>query len=331
MPVFNGEEFLEEAIESILIQSLPNFELLIVDDASSDASPRIVERFASQDSRIRVITKTQNLGLVAARNTIMDAALGEFIAWNDQDDVSSASRLEVQAKTFESDPSLSVLGSWTLVRSQLGAQLNQTVRRMPLRDPELRSALIFANVLSCNTVALRRQPFIDHDLLFSPGAENALDYDLWTRCSGALKMRNLPRVLGTYRVHHNQNSSGAGGTRMAERAWEIQNRYLAKSLGEFSATSISIHRLLGESVSQCATTYEPQEVSLYLTSLHDRNHGNRVFSQASFNRTLGTRWFLYSRERLRQHPSDIKSILFETPTKWLPSTTARYLSWRFHQ
>jgi glycosyltransferase involved in cell wall biosynthesis len=328
MPVFNGQQFLSEAIKSILTQSLTDFELLIIDDASTDNSRQIIEEFTQRDPRIRVVTNSKNQGLVAARNTVLNSAAGEFIAWNDQDDISFPHRLKEQSTHLQKNPDISILGSWTAIRDEGSHQHLNYIRRVPLKNNEIKSSLLFTNVLSCNTVMMRRKALVQAHLCFAPEAENALDYDLWTRCAGRLQMQNLPKILSTYRVHDNQNSAGAGGSRMAERAWEIQERYLTDTLGEFSADSLEIHRLLGESAQRCASLFDPQRVTAHLTSLRDRNRDSHIFDQSSLRKALGTRWFLYARARLRQHPNDLAAILSALPTRWLPSTTARFISWR---
>jgi glycosyltransferase involved in cell wall biosynthesis len=328
MPVFNGQQFLSEAITSILTQSRTDFELLIIDDASTDNSRQIIEKFTQRDSRIRVITNSKNQGLVAARNTVLNLAAGEFIAWNDQDDISSPHRLRKQSIHLQKNPDISILGSWTVIRNESSHRPLNYIRRVPLENNEIKSSLLFTNILSCNTVMMRRKALVQANLCFAPEAENALDYDLWTRCAGRLQMQNLPKILSTYRVHDNQNSAGAGGSRMAERAWEIQKRYLTGTLGEFSPESLEIHRLLGESVQRCATLFDPQRVTAHLTSLRDRNRDRQIFDQSSLIKALGTRWFLYTRARLGQHPNDLAAVLSALPTRWLPSTTARFINWR---
>lgn len=86
IPIFNVEKFLSKCIESILSQSYPNWELILVNDGSSDKSPQICDTFASKDSRIKVINKS-NQGVSKARNSGLDIARGKYICFVDADDI----------------------------------------------------------------------------------------------------------------------------------------------------------------------------------------------------------------------------------------------------
>ena len=96
MPVYNGERFLAEAIESILEQTFTDFELLIVDDASQDGSLQIIREYAARDDRILVIPSESNLGIADARNLGIRRAIGDYITTMDCDDISLPRRLQMQ-------------------------------------------------------------------------------------------------------------------------------------------------------------------------------------------------------------------------------------------
>ena len=111
MPVYNGEKYLAEAIDSILVQTFTDFELLIVDDGSQDNSAEIIRSYVKRDSRIRFFQQEQNEGSANARNRGIANAKGEFIAAMDCDDVSLPERLQKQVDFLESHPEIGALGT----------------------------------------------------------------------------------------------------------------------------------------------------------------------------------------------------------------------------
>jgi len=112
MPVYQAERYLEEAVESILAQSFDDFELLALDDGSTDASPRILEALADRDDRIRV-RRSEHVGLVSRLNQGLAEARGEFIARMDADDVSHPERFERQLAYLDARPDCVAVGTET--------------------------------------------------------------------------------------------------------------------------------------------------------------------------------------------------------------------------
>src|ERR1700722_2036753 len=110
MPVFNGGRFLAAAVESILKQSLRDFELIAIDDGSTDQSASLLSQLAGSDDRIRVIRQA-NAGIVTALNRALELARGEYIARMDADDAALPSRLARQAAFLDGHPDVAVVGS----------------------------------------------------------------------------------------------------------------------------------------------------------------------------------------------------------------------------
>ena len=113
MSVYNGEKYLAQAIESILAQTFPDFEFLIVDDASTDNAPSILQDFARRDPRIRLVHNQTNKGLTVSLECLMENARGEFISRMDADDISLPMRFELQVARFGRQADLGALGTWT--------------------------------------------------------------------------------------------------------------------------------------------------------------------------------------------------------------------------
>lgn len=195
MPVFNGEDFLRAAIESILNQTFSDFELLIIDDGSTDASQSVAASYG--DPRIRLEANDKNLGLIATLNRGLKLAQGEFIARMDADDISHPIRFERQIAYLDAHPEIGGCGTWFEKVTPEGT----TIMRMPQSPSLIRLFLLFDNPFLHSSMMLRRGLLEAHGLRFDADYPHSEDYDLWVRCSTLTDMANLPEVLVRYRDH----------------------------------------------------------------------------------------------------------------------------------
>ena len=128
MPVYNSEEYVAEAIDSILGQTLNDFEFIIVDDGSGDSSAAIIRSYAARDDRIRCVMLEQNTGESAARNRGIEVARGVYIVNMDSDDVSLPTRLEKQLRFLQENPEIGAVGiSLTVVNHDLTTSLGDNI------------------------------------------------------------------------------------------------------------------------------------------------------------------------------------------------------------
>lgn len=199
MPVYNGERYLQESIESILNQTFNDFEFLIVNDCSTDQSEEIIRRYANKDNRIHLIINPKNLGIAEATNIGIANAHGEYIALMDQDDISLPERFEKEISFLETHPDVAVLGSNIRVLKEDG-QLHD--RHAVLETPGLvRWGLLFGNQIQNPTVMIQKNIFSKHGFAY----ENYMptqDYQLWLRLSAKFNMANLPDSLLIHRLHN---------------------------------------------------------------------------------------------------------------------------------
>ena len=207
MPVYNTELFLAEAIDSILAQTLTDFEFIIVDDGSEDNSPAIIRSYADNDSRIRVIQLPENVGEAGARNAGLAAARGEFYAAMDSDDVSLPDRLRKQAKLLQASPEIGAVGVHCRVA-------DENMRPRYDRHPPERHALIVLN----HFVGLQSAPFVHASLMMrrslvlaEGGYDVSINYgsdcDLMTRLLGRTMFANIPERLYLHRRRPGQKTS----------------------------------------------------------------------------------------------------------------------------
>jgi len=195
MPVYNGARFLREAVDSILNQTFQDFELIVVDDGSTDATPRILAR--CRDTRIRVI-RQENAGQAVARNRAAREARGQYLAIHDADDVYLPERLETQIRFLSRHPDVQLLGTCAMMVDERGQAVQ--FLNVPEGHDEIRSLI------------MERDVFVHPTLLFSKSAFKACgeyrspfvpaeDYDLVLRITERFRSANIRKPLVRYRVH----------------------------------------------------------------------------------------------------------------------------------
>jgi glycosyltransferase involved in cell wall biosynthesis len=198
MPVYNAGRFLREAVESVLHQTFQDFEIIAVDDGSSDESLAVLESFG--DPRLRIVRIARNLGVIAALNRGLDAARGKFFARMDADDICTPDRLEQQVTYLEQHPEVGVCGTWFRTFG-----LHDITYRHPVDHDDIVEGLLHVGcVIGHPTVMLRREAL--GLARYEPAFEHAEDYRLWSQLLATVRFANLPRICLHYRTHDSQVS-----------------------------------------------------------------------------------------------------------------------------
>jgi glycosyltransferase involved in cell wall biosynthesis len=196
MPVYNASNYLAEAIESITNQTFTDFELILLNDCSTDNSKDIIEHYLSKDNRILFIDKKQNVGPALLRNEGINIAKGEFIALNDSDDIALPTRFEKQLKAFENDRNLCVCGSWYTI---FGEGLKDKIIKNTQEDAKLKVDFL-DNCHIGNSTVMFKKALIGGNR-FNPDYVPAEDYELWDRLIKTTKFHNIQESLLLYRWH----------------------------------------------------------------------------------------------------------------------------------
>ena len=199
LPVFNCEAYLSDAIQSILIQSFSDFELIVINDASTDSSQSIIQSF--NDKRIREIVNKQNLGLAKSLNIGFKLAKGQYIARMDADDISMPSRLEKQFLFMEENPDIDISGA----DYELFGEKTRIVK-LPYEDREIKDTLFFNSCIAHPTVIFRHESIKKYMIKYNEKFLYSQDYELWCRLIDKLSFANIPDVLLKYRVHKKQSN-----------------------------------------------------------------------------------------------------------------------------
>lgn len=198
MAVRNGEPYIREAIESVLSQSIPDFEFLIVDDASTDTTRAIVSSYERQDPRVRLVRNASNLGPYPSTNRALQEARGEFVARHDADDISAPDRFAIQLAALEADPNTALVTGDVEAFDSRGPVF---VVRPPRWQPRLEWDLLFSNVVGAGAHVMFPRVFAGRPVSFPAAHRYAEDYGMW--CSLARRGRVVcpPAVVYRYRQH----------------------------------------------------------------------------------------------------------------------------------
>ena len=228
IPAHNAEKTLAETLESLSTQTLKDFEILLVDDASSDDTLTIAQRFASRLS-IRVHSLATNMGVAGALNEGLAHISSRYIARIDADDIARPSRLEKQFAYLEAHPHIDVCSSWMELFHDSAGHANQILAK-PQEDSIIKTALVQYCAMS-HGASLFRKSFFDDVGVFDLRLDYAEDYDLW--CRGALLGKcyaNLPEALTLYRQHASQVGQQKRQLQY-ERDIMIKRKYISALLG----------------------------------------------------------------------------------------------------
>jgi glycosyltransferase involved in cell wall biosynthesis len=206
MPVYNAAPFLREAIDSVLNQTFPDFEFIIINDGSTDASDAIIRSYA--DPRIVYLTNDKNSGLVFTLNKGIDAAKGKYIARMDGDDVCLPDRLLTQKKMLEEEPELSAVASVVKMINERGEHSKRwTLDEETTSWKTIRRKMPRENCIAHPSVMIRTP--VAKKIRYKEYQKNIEDYDLWLRLLNRNhRIGKFPSVLLLYRIH----SSSVTGT-----------------------------------------------------------------------------------------------------------------------
>jgi glycosyltransferase involved in cell wall biosynthesis len=294
MPAYNVEKYIYKAINSILIQTYKNFELLIVDDASIDNTVQIVESFS--DYRIKLVKNPKNIGVAANRNLLLELASGDYIAFFDSDDISSNHRIEKQVNFLNSHKLIDVLGSRVQYIDEL--EKNILFRRSDnfFTHSEISSELLFNNVLCTSTIIFRSKykHLLQNHFVF----DIAEDYYLWAilfinKCNFAC----LDEKLVKYRVRN----SGSTKTYLSKLklSFDKIHSIMLNHLNIMSTSDIlDIHN--GPFIPNCEFNIELLEKSDFLyTQILENNSIHKIFSNGHLFKSIEKNWYLKCRMSIK--------------------------------
>jgi len=239
MPIYNAERFLHEALHSVLTQTFTDFECILVNDASTDGSVRIIQAF--HDTRIVLLENDRNRGVTYSLNRGLEIARGKYIVRMDADDIMHPHRIAKQLEAMESDPDIAVLSSKIRFVNEDGEETGSWNHDQSATSAdEIRNLMPATNCIAHPSVMMRREVILKFG--YSYKQKGAEDWDLWLRLLNAgYRIEKLDEVLLNYRVHHFSVSAKDKEREVLERRlMRVRSVFLCEELRKFRLSAFLI-------------------------------------------------------------------------------------------
>ncbi len=283
MPAYNREHYVAGAVESVLAQSYRDFELLVIDDGSSDATASIVAGY--DDPRLRLVRNERNLGIPHTRNLGMRLARGEYVAMLDTDDLARPSRLKRQVCFLDRRPEVAAVGSWAWRIDAKGRR--RWLLKRPVRARDVRARLLFRGCLRTPSVMARRAVLERYP--FRSDFPVCSDSEVWTRVALDHACANLPLPLISYRIHGDAITKSR---RDAVR--EAKSRVTADQLdrlgARFDERDLALHFELRKPRDFVPDAAYLDWAAEWLSRLHAANARQQLYPDPEFGRAVAERW-----------------------------------------
>ena len=309
MAVHNAAQFLTEAIDSVLRQTFEDFEFLVVDDGSTDATAELLS--ACTDPRLRVVGLARNGGLAAALNIGVANARSELLARMDGDDISEPQRLERQVTFMREHPEVLLLGTGFVRMDAVGRPVERV--QYPTDDAVLQERLLTGNQF-CHPSVMMRTPVVrllgGYRALAGGAAQ---DYDLWLRIAERGRVANLPEMLVKYRMHESQTS-------VSKLVRQRQAAHLYKTL------ALQRRAGLDEDIDAAQRASEPDQPAVVQALRADYQRWALRFA-ATGRRTLALQMLLNAFRLDRGHPGAWFGLWRIIAAEWESSWLGMRIRW----
>lgn len=281
MTLYNKAAHVAEAVQSVLNNTFTDFELLVVDDASTDGGPEVVKAIA--DPRIRILESAVNTGRAAAANRGYDAARGEYVAVLDADDIAHPERLAEQVAFMETHPEVGISGTAYQILGQ-----SAPIIRWPATDAECRAGLLFGDPVLYGSSIMRRSVLEQYALRCDPGWRHpGMDYLFTVRFGQHTRYANLPEALLSYRM-------GPNNMRHERDPVEDKSRIITEVFRIFDLPitddELELQLALHDLFRVPFTSRRVEELRSWILHLGAMNRERQLFPVALFEAELERRW-----------------------------------------
>jgi glycosyltransferase involved in cell wall biosynthesis len=308
MPIYNCASFLGESVGSVLAQTFRDYELIVVDDGSSDGSCEMLQAFS--DKRIRTFRMQQNCGVAVVRNFAVDQADCEHLAFLDADDIAVPERLEIQVRCLISRANLGAVISRARILDS-GRMYKQPFER--LQPEEISATLLFRNCIVQSTVMMRRENWQPACVEF----RGASDYELWARLTPRIRFGMLQKELVTYRIH-----SGGISKRSPEDVKKVVRQIHQAILERLGVQpKLQLHAMLSTWPSD-ASSEQLKEAGCWLREIL---LANRVYDASSLQRVIERLWFGICLDSWVLGPSAFHIYIGSALARLTPGRIARFV------
>lgn len=286
IPVYNRERYIGAALASILAQSLTDYEVLLIDDGSTDRSVEVMRAY--RDPRIRIVCNGTNLGIPKTRNRGLQLARGEYIALLDSDDLAHPRRLEKQVAFLDRHPDYAEVGSWGRAVDAQGRVLPR-VKRQPVHPEDVAVQLLFRCCLSNRSIMARTEILRAYG--YREDYPRCQDYELHVRLAKRYKLGNLPEVLVFGRVHPQQVTAQTAALG-DEKKREIMGTLLSELGVAFGESDLQAHLVLAR---MRKLGFVPDQTYVewteaWLRKLQEANRRTQRYAAPALARAVSEKW-----------------------------------------
>ena len=284
MPVYNGEAFLREAIESILHQTFTDFEFLIINDGSTDRSEEIIKSYS--DPRIVYNTNETNIKLIATLNKGLALAQGKYIVRMDADDISMPQRIEKQVAFMEAHTEVVACGTWA---QSFGVE--NTLIKYEAGHNDIMFKMLYQCHLVHPTIIMRAREVQSFTPQFDPNYAHAEDYDFFVRLGYKFQLANLQEMLLKYRSHTNSVSKEYRSVQLHNSNTIRHNQFNRLGYPAKLQELIDFETLNHHDYTQVRSS--PEEIKVLFEGMVEANRKSHVFVQEFLEKKLSYLWFHY--------------------------------------
>ena len=280
MPAYNAENYIAEAIESILNQTYTDFEFLIINDGSTDRTEEIILSY--KDERIVYLKNEKNSGIVYTLNRGLKSAKGQYIARMDADDISMPERFEKQIEFMERHKDIGALGTSIVI---FGEGINERRFDFEVDNNSLKSNLFFNSCFAHPSVMIRREIITKYNILYEEEYQGREDFVMWWRIAAVSKLASLQVPLLYYRQHNNQITKN-----LSQDHKKQSGKFLSERLKIFTCDfdekekSLILNYCLGKN-----SDYSYNDILNYIDTMKkvlDVNKVNKYYCQKNLNKVL---------------------------------------------
>ena len=214
MPVYNARSYLQEAIRSILNQTYKDFELLIIDNCSTDDSVSIVESY--NDTRIHLVVNNENIGLAGSRNKALEICDSGYIAFLDADDIAMPDRIRTQVQYMDEHKDIAAVGSYSATIDGYGNGKDM-FRPQLLNSNYIRAYMVFNNAIANSSAMVRKSVLDNNNIRYADNCYGVEDYKFWCEVIKYGDIANMGEILLKYRVTPGSITAEANSYRLNER------------------------------------------------------------------------------------------------------------------
>lgn len=292
MPAYNAAKYLREAVDSILHQTFTDFELIVIDDCSTDETPDILASY--DDPRLRVLRNEKNMERSFSKNRGIAESKADLIAFLDADDIAHPDRLAVQSKFMKDNPDI------CLVSCQIRVLGTDVVFQQPSSHEDIHASMLFGCPIAQSGVMLRKHALLAFKELYRDLPIPSEDYDFWARivCFSGNRIAIIPKVLVDYRVINANNQAYIERQRIGA---QIALRTMLESFGLYpDDMEFNIHYLLSTN----GKLFNAQQILwtlIWLRKILSYNVEKCYFSQQALTNAVSNIWFDFCHRAAKQY------------------------------